>query len=117
MLIVAAFIPLAGCLHTTPRSDEVHGRVLDAITHAPIEGAKVSFVSSPHHPVYTDTTGYFHRKAIRNFHYASVPPEGELPENKDSSTEIAHEHYLPIWGDWRGDAGDILMKPEQPSAR
>jgi hypothetical protein len=66
---------LTGCLpipHTTPRSDDVHGRVLDAITHAPIQGAKVFFDASPHHPTYTDEAGYFHRKAIRNFHWAYV---------------------------------------------
>jgi hypothetical protein len=106
---------LSGCIypHTTPRSDDVRGRVLDAITRKPIQGAKVYFVSSPHHPVYTDDAGYFHRKPTHNFHMAGVPPDGVWPENKDSNTEITHPHYKPVWGDWTGDAGDILLAPEQ----
>jgi len=112
--LVVVFL-LAGCVpwpHTTDRSDEVHGRVLDAQTRNPIQGAKISFMESPHQTVYTDAAGRFHRKAIRNFHWAYLSPEGNWPNGKISATTITHPHYLPASGDWGGDAGDILLKPE-----
>src|ERR1700722_11462606 len=85
MPIVAVAGLLTGCIHTTPRSGEVRGRVLDAITHVPIQGAKIFFVSSPHHAVYTDSAGCFHRKAIRNLHFFYGVPEGHWPTPQDSS--------------------------------
>jgi len=104
---------LTGCLpipHTTPRSDDVHGRVLDAVTRAPVKGAKVALSLSPHHETFTDADGRFHMKATRNFHWAYVTPGGDWPFGKPSSMEITHSNYLTLEGGWSGDAGDILMK-------
>lgn len=111
---------LTGCLpipHTTDRSGEVRGRVLDARTRAPIQGAKIYFVNSPHHPTHTDATGYFHMKAIRNFHWAYVTPEGDWPGRKDKGIEVSYPHYLPhgfLPDTTRSiDVGDILLKPDK----
>lgn len=119
---MVVFILLTGCVpfvpflfvpHTTDRAPAGHGRVLDAKTHAPIEGAKVFFVEAPHHTTRSDAKGYFRLKAIRNFHWAYVSYEGHWPEGKDSEMEITHPNYLPYWGAWGGDAGDIFMNPSQ----
>src|SRR5690242_19668588 len=75
-----------GCLlipHTTPRAAEAEGYVLDADTHAPVEHARVFLVYPPNHSTYTDANGHFHRKAVRNFHWAYVTPEGDWPSRKD----------------------------------
>jgi hypothetical protein len=107
---------LAGCLpypHTIERSSEVRGRVLDARTHLPIKGAKVCFVQSPQHTTYTDANGYFHLKAVKNFHFGVITPGADWPDRKISSRVISHPNYITIGGDWSGDAGDILLKPKQ----
>jgi hypothetical protein len=123
MSIVVGLGLLAGCLpipHTTERSHAVHGRVLDATTHAPIQGAKIFLIQSPHHATYTDAAGFFHMKATRNFHWAYVFGE-DWPQNKYFNMEALHVKYLPhdfepdITG--REDVGDLLLKPEQPSSR
>jgi hypothetical protein len=108
---------LTGCVpipHTTLRSPEVSGRVLDARTRAAIQGAKVFLVQSPHHTTYTDTNGHFHMKATRNFHFA-YNEGGGWPDRKNDTVEILHPNYVPhgfAAGDG-GDIGDILLEPKQ----
>jgi hypothetical protein len=104
---------VSGCLYpcNTPRSGEVHGRVLDAVTREPIQGAKFAFIEKPYHAVFTDADGLYERKPMNNFHLLAVPPEGWWPENHSSLTEITHPGYSPIDGDWNGSAADILLKP------
>ena len=108
---------IIGCLpvpHTTERSAEVQGRVVDARTHVPIQGAKVFLTESPQVSTYTDADGHFHFKATRNFHLAYVPPEGDWPKRKDNYIEISHTNYLPYGFDdyMGGNMGDILLKPK-----
>jgi|SRR5882724_6046422 len=118
-LIVVALGYFSGFLvpHTTDRSGEVNGRVLDAITHAPIQGAKVCLIESPHHTIYTDATGHFHMKATRNFHWGYVPPEGDWPGRKDKSIEISYPGYQPYGfipdTIESTDVGDIFLKPDK----
>jgi hypothetical protein len=105
---------LAGCLpipHTTPRSNEFSGRVLDAETHLPIAGVSVSLNQSPHHTIYTDSNGYFRMKAQENFHWLYVAPEGHWPNPKDPEMKISHPNYITLWGGFGGDVGNILLKP------
>ena len=104
---------LSGCLpipHTTARSQEVEGKVLDAQTRAPICRAEVALNESPHHATYTDEKGHFQLKATRNLHLLAIAPEGHWPNRKDSTIKISHPDYSPVWGDWSGNAGDILLK-------
>ncbi|HEU6449381.1 MAG TPA: hypothetical protein VFV23_13195 [Verrucomicrobiae bacterium] len=113
-LVLVMFL-VGGCLpwpHTTPRSNAASGRVLDAKTHQPIKGAAVELNTSPNHTTYTDTNGYFYLKATRNFHWGYTPPEGEWPANKDNAMKISHPNYLPVWGVWGTNAGDIFLTPK-----
>ncbi|HEU6449382.1 MAG TPA: hypothetical protein VFV23_13200 [Verrucomicrobiae bacterium] len=106
---------LTGCLpwpHTTPRSNAASGRVLDAVTRKPIQGAKVSFLQPPEHAVYTDKNGYFYLKATRNFHWGYVTPGGDWPDNKDNNMQISHPNYIPIGGCWGTNSGDIFLTPK-----
>ena len=112
-----ALVPLAGCIivplpHTTPRSPEVRGTVLDARTGAPIEGARLSLNQPPHHATYTDVAGRFRLKATHNWHLMYVG-EGHWPRRKDSSMGITQTNYLPVWGAWSGNVGDVFMKPKK----
>jgi hypothetical protein len=108
---------LAGCVwpHTTERAAEVGGRVLDARTHAPVPGAEVYLVVPPHHTERTDAAGYFHFKAVHQFHYGYVPPEGQWPDRKNHIMEITHPGYKPLDLDpgFSGSnyVGDILLTP------
>jgi hypothetical protein len=74
---------LAGCVlpypHTTLRSGEIHGTVLDARTHAPVEGAEVVLTDNPADLrasskvcCTTDAMGHFRHKATHNFHLAVI---------------------------------------------
>lgn len=104
---------LTGCLpgpHTTPRSEAVRGKVLDANTHAPIQGVKICFVQSPQHTTYTDKNGYFHIEATKNFHWA-YNEGGGWPDNKNSLMNISHTNYLTVSGSWSGNV-EILLKPK-----
>ena len=109
---------LTGCVpfpHTTERSPEVQGRVLDARTHAPIQGAKVSLTQSPQLSTYTDAAGHFRLRATRNFHLAYIAPEGHWPNRRDNYVAISHTNYFPFGFDdyMGGNIGDILLKPKQ----
>lgn len=106
---------LTGCVpypHATPRSSEVWGRVLDANTRAPIQGAAVFLVQSPNHTTYTDKKGYFHLRATRNVILGIAGAGGEWPDEKSSIMEISHTNYMAVAGTWEGDVGDILLKPK-----
>src|SRR5690349_24698270 len=91
LLMPATLCLLAGCLpipHTSLRSADVWGRVLDARTQAPIQGAKVCFSQSPHHTTYTDERGRFRLRATHDFHLAYVGSDGEWPDPKDNGITI-----------------------------
>ena len=108
---------LSGCAvmiypHTTERSGEVRGRVLDAKTFLPIVGAEVCFVQDPPCFTYTDTNGRFHMKAVRNFHWLSGAGGSGYPNRKMATRNISQTNYVTRTGDWDGDAGDILLQPK-----
>jgi hypothetical protein len=121
--IVAVLALLTGCLpipHTTDHSGEVTGRVLDAQTCAPIQGAKIFLVEKPHHPTYTDANGHFDLKATRNFHWLYVPPEGDWPGRKGNGIEVSNPNFFSgnISPNMVGfmDAGDLLLEPKPPNS-
>src|ERR1035437_8567841 len=77
-LVLALLTACVPYPHTTRRSDEVSGTVLDARTHLPIQGAKVvqTEAGEVHQPKTrtrtTDAAGHFRFKASHNFHWAIV---------------------------------------------
>jgi hypothetical protein len=105
---------LTGCIypHTSERSSEVRGRVLDSQTHLPLKGAKICFVQKPQYPTYTDANGRFQMKARRNFHWSGNAGGGSWPFPKIGSKIISHPNYVTIGWDGSGDAGDILLQPK-----
>jgi hypothetical protein len=112
---ILVFGLVAGCLpyvHSDARSADVRGRVLDARTHLPIKDAEIRLAQDPPHATHTDAYGYFHMKATRNWHYLTVTPGADWPDNKDGSMIISHTNYTTVGGTWRGDVGDFLLKPK-----
>lgn len=126
LLIAALGLLTGGCLpipHTTPLTDEVRGRVLNAENHAPVESAKVYVQILPNHKTLTDADGRFHLSATHNFHwgYFYAGERGEMPPAKLSAIGISHPDYQFNGFAWGGpdpfkkrgatDVGDILLKP------
>ena len=113
ILLVGLF---AGCIpypHTSERSREVRGRVLDARSHAPIEGARIFLTDHPATMCTTDATGSFRLKATHNFHFGVIPPEGDWPEQKYywNKVTILYTNYVPRELDnFVTDVGDILLE-------
>jgi len=82
---ILIFVLFTACFpdpHTTLRSPEVRGRVLDAHTHAVIQGANVFFTDQPKISCQSDVEGYFLLKQTRNFHVGVIPPEGNWPRRE-----------------------------------
>ena len=113
---------LTGCMipfpHTTQRSPEVHGRVLDARTHAPIQGATVFLTEYPKVSCTSDADGYFRLKATHNFHllFIVAGEAGHWPSGKDwlPYITVARTNYAAhrIRGIVPPE-GDIFLKPKQ----
>ena len=107
--------------HTTERSPEVRGRILDARTNAPIQGAKVFLSEHPEVSCTSDGTGHFRLRATHNFHVASAGPEGaDLPPGKDwgIAVTVSHNNYVTYVQQGPDDhrlneKGDILLQPKQ----
>lgn len=112
----------AGCIpapHTTTRSPEVRGRVLDARTHDPIQGARVFLTDHPQVACETDSSGGFWLKETHNFHLGNIPPEGDWPQRDywEDRVTISHTNYEPLridhWPVEKGsDKGNIFLTPK-----
>lgn len=108
---------LVGCVlpypHRTLRSAEVRGRVLDARTHEPIQGAKVFFSKHPQLSALTDVAGCFRIPATHSFHLLAFAPEGHWPADKYWSPEItiSDEGYVPhSFHNESPYKGDVLLE-------
>jgi hypothetical protein len=113
---------VTGCFpypHTTRRSSEVSGTVLDARTRAPIKGAKVvqsegGTVDSPETRTRTtDAAGHFRLKVSHNFHLAIIGAgEGQdwPPPRHYEAVTISYPNYLSYeiqgWGEV-----NVLLEP------
>jgi hypothetical protein len=110
---------LAGCVvpipHTTLRSSELQGRVLDARTREPIQGAKVFLTYQPSVSCRTDSSGHFRLKATYNFHLAYLPVGGETGDWPNPQTEhgitVSHTSYLPSEISSPFVPLEVLLKP------
>jgi hypothetical protein len=116
---IVALALLTGCLpipHTTERSRDVRGRVLDARTRAPVQGAKVFLTNLPKVSCETDSLGLFRLKATHQFHFAYVGSEGHWPNRKyyEFEVTILHTNYSPRQlDDAVTDEGDVLLEPKR----
>jgi len=79
----AALTLLSGCLypHTSQRSPETRGRVVDSQNGLPVAGAKVRWLEQSRPSALTDASGAFHLESSKNWHvlyfgHASVPNHG-----------------------------------------
>jgi hypothetical protein len=101
--------------HTTLRAPELHGRVLDAKTQQPIEGARVYFCDPPEHAVFTDTNGYFFMKAATNYHTGRNAAGGSMLSPKPDTVCVSKDGYRKR--DFKrlydGDPLNIRLQPNQ----
>jgi len=125
-IVAAAFalLLLTGCLypHTTIRSSETDGRILDARTHAAVRGAKVFLTENPKVSCTSDATGHFRLRETHYFHLMVGPGEGGgWPRAGDPwgcALTISKAGYLTYVqhgpDDWRlSHKGDIFLEPNQ----
>lgn len=110
----------SGCIpypHTVARSAEVTGRVVDAVTLAPINRAKVELTEAPHHAIYTDEKGQFDLKPTRNLFWGFLPGGAEWPRPKGYSMTVAKSGYFAtnFLTDLVGtlDKGNIQLVPSK----
>src|SRR5689334_8354656 len=72
LLLLILTIGISGCIwpvpHTSERSPEMRGRVLDAVTHLPVEKATVALHDHPPIKAHTDSTGTYCVRATHNIH-------------------------------------------------
>jgi hypothetical protein len=112
---------LTGCIipypHRTLRSAEIVGRILDARTHSPIQGAKIILSEHPEVSCTSDSTGHFRLKATHNFHLAVIG-DGEAshwPAEEFWWPHITvwHPNYLSLQinDNYYADKGDIFLEP------
>src|SRR5438445_5464929 len=111
--VLSSCVPMP---HTTPRSDEARGRVLDAATRAPIQGARIFLTKHPGVSCESDSEGYFRLKKTRNFHFAVIPPDGRWPYGEfwEPHVTVAHRKYSPrrLDDDFL-DKGEVLLEPKK----
>jgi hypothetical protein len=114
-------VALTGCLypHTSPRSPEICGKILDARTHAPVRGAEVFLSEHPKFSSTSDAAGHFRLKATRNFHLCAglgCSSGGGWPRGQywEPHISVSHSNYIPreVGGDFT-DKGNILLEPKQ----
>jgi hypothetical protein len=120
---VVTLVGLTGCIlpypHTSDRSVEYHGTVLDARTRAPIKGAKVVFkdTGDPITSRTTNAAGHFRYGPTHNFHVAEVgftelkdwPPGHSIDGMTVSHPGYVSQDFHNIWG---GEV-NVLLEPEQ----
>ena len=118
-------VTLTGCLypHTSPRSPEIYGRILDARTHASVQGAKVFLTEHPKVSRASDAEGHFRLKKTHNFHLLVGPgcssgggwPAGDYWGCAITVSHTNYETYVQRGSDdrWLNDKGDILLQPRQ----
>ena len=128
---------LAGCLpvpHTSQRSPEFRGTVVDARTKKPVQGAKIVLSEDPRISCTSDATGAFRLKATRNHHWGyNILPTHEswqdLPAGRhyyEDAVTISHPSYVTYKKDKADDyiiieggiillEGTILLEPKPPN--
>src|SRR5438093_484038 len=72
ILSALAAVGLSGCVlpvpHTSQRSPEVRGRVIDSVTQLPVRSARVALHEHPSIAARSDRSGFYHIRATHNIH-------------------------------------------------
>ena len=98
-LAVASF---SGCVqlkpHTSQRSPEIRGRVIDSVTHSPVQYATVALHGHPIISARTDRAGFYHIEETRNVHLVTFLgicswdfPQGEHYHVEE--VDVSHPRY------------------------
>lgn len=99
LTMLCVVLLLVGCLplpYRNPTSAEVRGKVLNAYTGKPIEGAQIALLFRPKHATKTDNLGNFRLSASYQWHLfvtiqlAACPP---TEDRFDSTIYIQHPEY------------------------
>jgi hypothetical protein len=108
---------LTGCLypHRKVLSWEINGRVLNAITHAPIGGATVCLKEHPDVSCTSDAEGHFRIKEIRKFVLIVGPTGDSNAQYWDSTVIVSHPSYETYVeeGTTQQNKGEILLKSKE----
>ena len=110
-LLTGCFIPRP---HTTLRSQEISGKVLDERTHAPIQGAKIYLTEQPNVSCVSRPDGTYKLKAIYNWHtgYISGGAESfDVPAGKywRPIITLSHTNYIQREVDWGRFHPDVIL--------
>ena len=118
--LILIFCSLTSCVlpdfHTTWRSQEVGGQVLDESIHAPIEGAKIFFTYHTNLWCRSDTNGCYLIKETHNWHcliFIGAGNSEDWPPREvwDPYITISHTNYITREVDWGyGHPKVILLK-------
>ena len=82
--------------HTSERSPEVRGRVIDSVTQLPIQSATIALHEHPSIAAHTDSTGIYCIRATHNVHLVSFLGicSSEFPQGKYYGDEVDISHPL-----------------------
>jgi hypothetical protein len=80
------------------RSPEISGRILDAVTGQPIQGARIALTEHPSTSALSDSSGHFKLHATHNIHLITIlgPCIAHWPEGKyyNDTLDISHLNYV-----------------------
>ena len=110
----------AGCKvyypHTTLKAPAISGTVVDASTHAPIAGAKISRAQHPQSMCVSDANGRFKLGKLHNWHYAveyNLEEGIDLPEGEnwlfETSVTVSQTNYLECTVNMATNHGDTIF--------
>ncbi|SRR6266568_1691465 len=102
-LIFGCCFSFTGCISgpsIDERSPEVRGRVIDAQTHQPVQGAVVALHEHPSIAAHTDSSGDFRIRARHNVHLVTFLGmcSSDFPEGKyyRDDLDVAHPLYQTL---------------------
>ena len=102
ILAVVTAAGFSGCVwpvpHTSERSPEVRGRVIDSVTQLPIQSATVSLHDHSSIAARTDTAGIYRIRATHNVHLVTFLGicSSEFPQGKyyyGDEVDVSHPRY------------------------
>ena len=104
ILSVVSAGSLSGCIWPVPttsqRSPEISGRVVDATTQQPIQGALIALHDDTNINAHTDAFGTYRLHATRNVHLVTLLSacSVDYPAGKHYSDrmDVSHPQYIPM---------------------